>query len=447
MDERMMILKMLEEGKISSEEASKLIEALDDIEYQEESIFKSKVMDEASISDDRSTKDNNKSKESFEEKIENFSKKIEEKFGDDFAKKMEEKGEKIGEKMGKFGEEIADGATSLADRLADMVENMIDKGTFVNIFGSGERIEETLEKDIKGLSNLHLEFEGVNGKISINPWSKDNILVKAVCHVKKNRLNENQNIYNMIQDGNRISFKPGFTDGLGTKLEINIPSKDYDKLTLKSSNGKIEAIDLNSKEIKCETTNASISLSNITGELLNLSTKNAKTVLNNINSNSIVSNTSNASIYLDNVKSKDITLVTRNGKVLTKSVNSNTLDIITSNASINLFEDTLSRDIKCQTSNGFIKANDLKKDYLRYLELKTSNASIDISLDDYSGEFDFDLKTSMGHINLDIPNLLFDKFDQKQLGSKQIIAHTKDFTKDNGIAIMAKTSNGSIKIG
>lgn len=451
-DEKMMILNMLEEGKISIDEASKLIEVLDEAEAKEldENGFFSKLKEEAISKNDTRNKDKSKKDQNwernFEERMENLGKKIESKFDKDFAKKFEAKGEQFGEKMGRLGENIAESTASLTDKLLDMVENVVDKGNFVNIFGNHETIAEKHEKNISNIDNPELVFQGVNGKILLKTWEEDKVHVNAICQVRKKDLDLNNPIYSIYEDGNKVIFKPSFTRHLGTKLEIKIPKKEYEKIHLMTTNGRIQASELNLKHLVCNTTNSTVNLSDVESPQIDIDTKNGKIRLEDIKATNLVLNTSNSTIQLTDVKSTDIKATTKNGKIILEDVITDSVLAKTSNASINI-TDSKARVFDTETSNGKINIHDIDINRLDDLYMKTSNASIEANFTNHNKPFRIDTKTSMGKITVNIPNLVYDVNDQKDLGTKRIVAHSPEFSEENGVKVIALTSNGSIQIG
>ncbi len=409
----MMILTMLEEGKISSDEASKLIEALDDSE------FKETISSNIKKSNDEKEKKLNTKEVSTEQKIE--------------------------EKTENLGESIENNTNSIADKIVNAVDNFLEKGNFMNLFGGYETVVENLEKTLPSDFNKTLEFNGINGRIILKPWDKNELYVKATSNIKKNIYDGKSQIYEIIEDDNKIIFKPRYTSGIGIKLEVSIPDNKYQKIILSTTNGKIDVSDIKSKEILCNTSNASINISDFYGDNLIANTKNGKVGLYSIKSEKIQIRTSNASALLENIVSKDIDSTTKNGKSTLIKVISNSIVTTTSNSSINL-DNVEASSIIAKTSNGKVYTYDLKTENLNHIDLRTSNSSIDLSSKSFNKPICINAKTSMGRMDINVPKLVYDVNNQNQLGSKTILAHSIDYTKDNGIEIILTTSNGSIRI-
>ncbi|EOD00041.1 DUF4097 family beta strand repeat-containing protein [Caldisalinibacter kiritimatiensis] len=387
-EERMMILNMLQEEKISSEEAAKLLDALDESETKETNELINTAVNKT---DNMSNKKNNtqQNSQSFEQKIESI------------VDKIENKTENLGSKMEKLGVDLAESTTSIAERIVDLVNNINFDGL---TFGNYKTVTETLEKDISNIANPAFEFIGVNGKVSISSWNKNKVFVKATCQIKGNKLENLSEIYEIVENDDIISFRPKYNN-LGAKLEVFVPQKEYRKINVLTTNGKIILEGINTKNILCDTTNSSI--------------------------------------FLTNVKSQDINLFTKNGKISLQNAEGDNAVLSTSNNYI-LVERCNIKSIKATTSNGSIKGYSIPTNYSQYLELTTSNGKIDISFTDTKANFVVDAKTSMGNIKVGFP-LIYEVNDQNNLGRKRITGYSKD-NSDKYIRIKASTSNGSINI-
>jgi len=443
-EERIMILTMLQEGKISSEEASTLLDALDEAELKEAEKHGTTEGWENNIDEklNKISEKINEKADKFKEKRDKFNKKSD-KFGekmDKHGEELEDWGNKLGAKMSRIGGDLAEGATSFTDKMLDMVDNLVEKGTFNNFFGNYETVTELLEKDI---STSILEFEAINGKISLTPWSEDRILVKAVCQVKKTHYNPEEKIYEIIEKDNKLIFKPKYTSNIGTRLEIFIPNKEYEKINLITSNGRIEVKDLNSRNLLCDTTNSSISIIDVSSKDIKATTKNGRVLLDDTKANMIKVTTTNSSVLLEDVSSSSIEIVTNNGKITGNDVTSKVLNLKTSNASISL-QDCKSESVYAKTSNGTIAVEDICTTSLNSLELITSNSKVDVDFADKDSSFSIDAVTSMGHIDIKIP-LVYEINNQQQLGSKRIKGHSPN-SNGKEIIVNITTSNGSINI-
>lgn len=422
-DERIMILRMLKEGKITEEEAAKLLDVLDNTSNLNES------MDKKSPSNE-----NNNWEEDFETKIDKLGTKLEKKF-DKF-------GENFGEKIGKMSENFSEGAGSLTDKVMDIVDSFMEKGDFANILGNYETKNETLELEINDLENPILDIKSINGNISLNPWSKDHIFVKAVCHLKKNKVSTDQKIMDLRKSGNRIILEPLFDSNIGVKLDISVPLKDYNEIKILTTNGKINIYDLSTKNLSSNTTNGTITLNDITTKnSINLTTKNGRIILKDVNSSKINAITKNAAINLEDIVANEGILVSKNGKIVGKDLEVTTIDANTTNAPIRI-EDSNIFYLIGKTSNGKIDLNDLTVDSLKEVRLTTSNSGIYINLDNIIRDYKVEATTTNSNIDLNLPQLVYDLNDK----NINIKAHKEGFNNDDAILFYLNTTNGNIKV-
>jgi len=160
----------------------------------------------------------------------------------------------------------------------------------------------------------------------------------------------------------------------------------------------------------------------------------------------------------------DLKLETSNGKVEVGALECGTIDVETSNGRIDL--DGASAAIaELETSNGRIRCRGAAKKLVAetsngsifvapaspagdaVYELETSNGSIEVQLA-ASGDvgYSIEAETSHGGIHVDLPNLVY-QVNTRSMGHKEIVASTARYeAKANRLRIKAETSNGSISV-
>ncbi len=401
-EEKMMILTMLEEGKITSEEAIKLMEAL-----EEKEIFE----------DENKEQSNRKSKKTEEES----------RFKDKFNT-LEDIGSDIG------------------NALSNMFDGIKDFGTSFGLKYNYDIINTNLEIDLKDTTSPSLDLRGINGDMILRPTNKDILSIFVTCQYKKGLLIANEPYFDFNNIDDKITFNPKYNSNISIKLEVSLPEKKYNEIKLNTSNGKIYASELNSNSMNCITSNSSIDILGGNIELLDLTTKNGKIEIKDMVSSSIKSYTTNSGIYLTNINSSTIDAKTGNSKIILNNIKSDNVICKTSNSTI----DAKSIDapyITLTTSNGKIILSQINTYNAREITLITSNSSIISDISEVNKEVLFDLETSMGNINLDLPNLVYTTNKQVNLGLKKIVAQSTNYDINNDhLNFVASTSNGSIKI-
>lgn len=412
-EERMMILSMLEEGKITSEEAIKLMEALDEVEIPRD-------------------------KNEFADKKEDFTlnekKEQKPKFNT-----LEDLGTEIGNALGDMGSEIG-------NVLGDMFNGLKGMGSSFGFKTNYETITTNLDLDLSDIENPNLDFKAVNGSIKLRPTDGDKLLIKVVCQYKNGLFLPNELFFNFSTSGNKIIFSPKYNSNISIKLDVLLPEKNYGEIVLNSTNGKIDIDDLSLNILECITTNASIDILDVTAKKIDLSTKNGRIECKDTNSNTIDLYTTNSNISLLDVNSTEIQAKTANAKISINDINAQKIICKTSNSSIE------ATDIACDTlhlttSNGKITCDNIDLSKVKDIQLITSNGSISSDIDSIDREIYLDLETSMGNINLELPNLIYKTNKQINLGLKKIEAHSINYNENKDhLKFVASTSNGSIKI-
>lgn len=398
-DEKMMILSMLEEGKITSEEAIKLLEALEDVEMN--------------------------NKERTKESHNNY---------------HEEKSFKpLFDTLEEIGMDIGNALSGVFDGIKDMGSSFGFKSNY-------ETMTTNLDMDLSGIENPSLDLKAINGKILMRPTDGDKLLIKVTCQYKEGQFNPNESYFDFYRDEDRIVFFPKHNSNISIGLDVLLPDKSYGEILLNSSNGKIEIEDLNAALLKCITTNGAINIADVESSKIDLTTKNGRIECSDITSDMINAITTNSGIILKSIESEQVEARTANGRISINDIKAERIICKTSNSSIEAGD--ISTDIiNLSTNNGKITFNDIDSDKVKEIILNTSNGSINADINKVSDNIYFDLETSMGNIILDFPNLLYKTNKQVNLGLKKIIAHGVDFDENNKhMKFIATTSNGSIKI-
>lgn len=387
-DERMMILSMLEEGKITSEEAIKLLDALGE-------------------------NDSNIHFETYEETEENIEKKNKK---NSTTKNFTFQGKKAND----FG-------SNIENLISDMVNNIVNKSLSFGLTGTYETVNKKIEKDISNIENPILDFNTINGSIKVEPWDEEKISLDITCAYKKNKSNKEDVPYNFYEEGRVIKFEPTNVKNTTISLKAKIPNKHYEKIILNTKNGSIKIHGLELDSLSAITKNASITMEDIT-------------------SLNIYGESTNASIRLKDIESEKVDVLTTNGKIDYKNITSNHTSGQTTNGSIKA-NNIKSKKAILKTTNGKISCTDIDGEQINELVLSTSNGSIDVSLMNISKMAYFDLETTVGSILLDIPDLVYKVNKKKNFVSKKIIAHTPDFDEDKeSFVLKASTLTGSIRI-
>lgn len=295
-EERLLILSMLKDGKITVQEATDLLEALEN-------------------NDANTDKD--------------YTKKKEQSFKDDKHKKLSHMTfEEIGSDIG--------------NAVSNMIDGLRDIGGSIGLNFNTETIQLDLEEDLVNIEHPILDLKVINGSIVLNKWEKDTISIKATCQYKNGLLDNNPDFYKFYIEEDKIVFAPTYNKDISIKLDVFVPNKEYKEILLNTNNGKINIQDINVNNLNCVTTNGSIYSSKINSDKIYLYTNNAKIEAIDISSEIIDLSTSNGRIVCNHVdinRASNVRLSTSNGSI-TSNLNGLTkgtyFDLDTSMGGVNI---------------------------------------------------------------------------------------------------------------
>ncbi|MGE5613596.1 MAG: DUF4097 family beta strand repeat-containing protein [Bacillota bacterium] len=400
-EEKMMILKMLQEGRINSDEAAKLLEAL---EEKEKDTSGGMRFGRAKASGspghnyfDEVAKVRERINEWRHEISKNYNQKDFDKMIDDLSAKAE-----------KFGKHLATAAFGVADKIVDFVGSMIDTGAF-NIFGNCVQVEKTYEA--VPVAGADIELQATNGPIVVKKHDEDKILIRAKIRTPQENA---ESALAFVNENGNVSLKLAKPDtfNLSVSYDVFVPAVKFNKLSLETKNSKICVEDTVSEYFSGVTRNGTIDLTGVTGNNINVETKNAKVVLNYLVGKDIKISTSNAAIDIKNLRTEKMEASTVNGKI--------SLD------NLQIFENASEAGLVLKTKNADIKAN---------------------MNDSENKGYKIEARTTNGGINLLIPNLLYRNIPRDDGSGRLAEAETENYSAAaQKVNIYAITQNGYIEI-
>lgn len=398
-EERLMILKLLEEGKVTPEQAAMLLEALGDSEPVAEK------KEASSQEKGRSIPTAKTPKNSLEDTVEGFEATMES-LEEDLEAQFESFGEHFTKKINRLGNEIADKSVYLAEKLVGAFGNLVENSTkSFEMNGRLKSYEEVIERPLPNSESISLSFTGINDKVSIQVWEQDTIQVKAYIRATAKDYEAYQSILIAAEEGNQLSFYPKEVNGISMGLQVKLPKEVYETIKAETVNGPMSIEGLECVSLYCRTKNSPIKLQQLRIE-------------------------------------KDLGCTNANGKISLEKVSTGTLLAVTKNSKITLGE-VSAQEIELLTSNSKITVENLDYELLKQIKMKTSNASIEISDPIPHRDFEFDLSTSNGKIILS-PHVEC-LHNIRSFTSTKILAQRKvEANGDNEIELKAYTSNSNI---
>jgi DUF4097 and DUF4098 domain-containing protein YvlB len=393
-EERMLILKMLEEGKITSEQAAQLIEALDAGENQKTDEFSSKQSKQANFQDEiNKLRDRVKGwKKDFKN---NYNQSDFDHMVEDFASKAE-----------KLGKNVASTTFGIVDRVIDFVGSYVDTNSF-NIFGKYTAVDKTFE--IAAKDGMTFSIEGINGNILVKKHLDNKILIKTRV---RSPLNNADGVLILDESEDEASLTLNKAPNMSVSHEVFIPAVKFKKIKIETSNGKIYVEDSMSEEFESTTRNSHIELMGVNSDKIAVNTKNAKIQVSYVIGRDIEINTNNSVIDIKHIKAENLKAYTMNGRISVENAQS--------------YEGTTCMNLFLKTSNGGIKINMNDMDSRGYkVKAKTTN----------------------GGINLLIPEMTYHNINRQGVGSSFVEAESNGYDSYPLKAfINAETINGYIEV-
>lgn len=394
-EERLLILKMLEEKKITSEDAAKLLAALDE-ENKQESTDNFARKQKANGFADEAAKVRDRVNEWKKEFKNNYNQADFDNMIDDFATKAE-----------KLGKNVASTTFGIVDKVIDYVGSFVDTNSF-NIFGNLQTVQKNFE--VYPVDGATFEISGFNGTITIKKHLDPKVTI--ISRIKSSAPN-GEGIVTFNDDPANISVKVNSTAmNVSVSHEIFIPEKKFKLIKVENANGKIYIEDSLSEELIATTKNAHIELMGVNSDKVSVNTKNGRIQIGYVIGGKIEINTSNAVIDIKHIKAKDISAVTMNGRITIENAQNTDAD-----TDMNMY-------------------------------LKTSNGGIKVNMNDMDSRvYKVKAHASNGSVNLLIPEIVYHNINRKGATGSFVEAESKDYeTGINKVNITGETMNGHIEI-
>lgn len=396
-EERLLILKMVEDKKISTEEAAKLLAALEEEPRQENTeSFNYKRNRPNNNFADEAAKVRDRVNEWKKEFKTNYNQADFDNMIDDFANKAE-----------KFGKNVANTTAGIVDKVIDYVGSFVDTNSF-NVFGSCQSVQKNFE--VIPDEGANLEIAGINGSITIKKHLDSKVMIISRI---KSPSPTGEGIVTFTGDPSNISVRlNSMAFNVSVSHEVFIPNIKFNSIKIENSNGKIYIEDSLSEEVTATTKNAHIELMGVNSNKVAVTTKNGRIQMNYIIGDKIDINTSNAVIDIKHIKVRDISAVTINGR------------------------------INIENAQNVDDTDDMT------MYLKTSNGGIKVNMNDMDGRvYKIKAHTSNGSVNLLIPEMIYHNVNRKGVTGSFVEAESRDYeTRPNKVVITGETVNGQIEI-
>ncbi len=283
MEEKVLILKMLEEGKINTEEALRLLDSLE----------KNKKKEQGHFDRDIASKRLNETINEISKKAEKFA----EKFGPDFISKVES-----------VSNDFADAAVKFADKMVGYINSGIRNIEKYNT------ITKTYSFPITN-DDINIKLNSQNIRVTADRTNLQEVTMKLVLNLFDDEINIEDYIELETTDA-LISFATRFPVNVWGKLDISIPE--------------------NIKEFTVDTTNSKCRFEDIHASVLKVLTTNGKIEIEKCNIGDLSVKTNNGKIQVERIFASSALIVTSNAGIEVKDSSFDSLNTLTSNNYINL---------------------------------------------------------------------------------------------------------------
>ncbi|MEK4384863.1 DUF4097 family beta strand repeat-containing protein [Solibacillus sp. FSL W7-1464] len=310
-EERKRILKLVESGTITAEEAIVLLEKLSS---EKESTPSQAAPVEQPVFEEKFEEEPHEAEPVFEEQKE---RRKTTGFEDVFGKSFNDK--EFNKKMDEFMGDIKQDLSQFSTRMTGLVGAALSKFKELDIDTPfGEKVEFTKTyaypvADVKGV-----ELEIANGKVDIVRATDDLVTVNVTGKTPLKGTEEEtitQATENMSKLTNDKLFIQSTNKFAQVKVQVAIPEKHYDVVIAKLLTGSVSIEQIDAKLVKARTHNGVIRLENATFDHAELQTSNGAVEARQIKGEDLEIGTANGRIYVDG-ELKEVEAESMNGHVV-----------------------------------------------------------------------------------------------------------------------------------
>ncbi|MFC5602321.1 DUF4097 family beta strand repeat-containing protein [Sporosarcina koreensis] len=249
----------------------------------------------------------------------------------------------------------------------------VSQGTRLSTSPSSEVV--TIQDD----SFTKVDIEVFHGKLSVFPSDSSETKIELINVNDKLEFSAD-----VFEDTLRIRLKKKglwlFIFNFNTKevaLNVFIPKKLYQSISMKSDNGRINAEKLIGKNIEARTDNGRIELTELAATSLHAETDNGRIEISKVQTERLKAQTDNGRVTMRHVEADSIYAESDNGRIEFDQVDGE-ITAITDNGRIVLAGEHLDRNIDFQTDNGSIEITTTKKATNATILAKTGHGRIDV---------------------------------------------------------------------
>lgn len=326
--------------------------------------------------------------------------------------------------------------------LQDIEKNVNDfiKGTFSTLFdrdftfqikGKFDLFQKLFKVDVPKMESPELFIYNKNGSVKLEETDEDELNINVKVYYKNMENFDDSSFFTFENEDDKITFKskkPSGKEQFYLEVLVKVPEKEFSNILVETTNAPIFVEDINASKLDLSTTNGKLSIEDSKVKNLSLTTSNGPIAIEGTTGSVAHIKSSNGKISIENIFFDEFRGSTSNGKIKGEK-----LDLI---------------NLELYTSNGSIDLENLITEKLAKTKLSSTNGDLSIELGSLKRKANFDLSTTAGRINLNIPIEM--KFNTQKNGysnNKHIIASTTHFEEGgDAIDFILSTTNANINI-
>lgn len=275
-NKRKRILTMLENGKISMDEALSLLENLD-------------------TETDSDSQGNASGNQEWQQKVED---------GDQKRKRKTYFNRKDDSSMDEFFDDLRNEFTTVGERFMQIMQTTVQKVKDFDIetpFGQPITFNQTITKPATAIEEILIDID--NGKVTIHSSDEEDVRAEFIVKTHNSESEEeaktafNEKILFVTDDHKlRLSSAMKLTN---VQVDLHVPKKVYAKLSARLINGSFTMTHMEIKEIRVKTANGKIDVSELAFKEAEFETANGPIELREIKGEELEAETLNGRIYVD----------------------------------------------------------------------------------------------------------------------------------------------------
>ncbi|MCL1863554.1 MAG: DUF4097 domain-containing protein [Defluviitaleaceae bacterium] len=250
MEEKLRILKMVENGQISATEAAQLLQATD-------SRYSGYNTNDGGTADSSST-----SLEELGRKFESFAR--------DAAPKVEKFAEVVAGKIAGAADRLSDAFVQHADSAEDSSRSQRSSEKRSPGGGGGTSFEKQIEIFVEAGSHNELSLSGLGGEVRVKGYNGDKITARVSYRARANAPIE------MVKLGGKYFLKYESGDFTMVSIDAYVPERAFGVIKLDGMNGVLDVSSLSATEMSFSNANGDIALSNLSAKNITAESSNGR---------------------------------------------------------------------------------------------------------------------------------------------------------------------------